>query len=102
VEEKRTEFLAELAALEAFLAANGPLFGGDRLGATDCLMAPRLYHARVALREFHGFEFPAEMTALARYAEAVEARPEWKATAYPPEVVIRGWRAKIEAARAAQ
>jgi len=91
--------VAELAALEAFLAGNGPLFGGDRLSATDCLLAPRLYHARVALKHFQGFEFPAEMTALAEYAAAIEARPEWGATVYPPEAIVRGWKPKYDASR---
>lgn len=30
----------------------GPLFGGERLNSTDCAVAPKLYHALVALKHY--------------------------------------------------
>lgn len=42
----------------------GPLFGGQHLNGTDCSLAPKLYHAVVALKHFKGWELPARFTAL--------------------------------------
>lgn len=49
--DKKAAFLGELAKVEAYLAAHGPFFGGDKLDATDASMAPKMYHALTALGE---------------------------------------------------
>lgn len=33
-------------------APQGPLFGGNTLNATDCAVAPKLYHVLVALKHY--------------------------------------------------
>jgi glutathione S-transferase len=50
--DKKAAFLAELGKVEAYLAAHGPFFGGDKLDATDAAMAPKMYHALTALGEW--------------------------------------------------
>lgn len=87
-------FIGELSKLEAWLAApgHGPLFGGQQLDATDAALAPKMYHALTALRHFKGMELDAaRFPAVAAYRDALAAAPEWAATDYGPEAIIKGW-----------
>lgn len=38
--------------LLGYAASQGPLFGGKSLNATDCAVAPKLYHVLVALKHY--------------------------------------------------
>lgn len=54
----REAFVTEMANLEAFLLEKGPFVGGASPSAADMILAPRLYHAKVALKEFKVFFDP--------------------------------------------
>jgi chloride intracellular channel protein 1 len=60
VNEKKGAFVAELTKLNNFLAQGGPFFGGAHLDATDASLAPKLYHALVALGHFKGLTLDAD------------------------------------------
>lgn len=72
---QKKSFEEEMATLNAYLEKNGPLFGGDRINATDCLLAPRLYHASVVLKHFQGYDIPESMGAIHKYLEEVCGTP---------------------------
>ncbi|WIA11217.1 hypothetical protein OEZ85_011344 [Tetradesmus obliquus] len=92
--DKKAAFLGELAKVEAYLAAHGPFFGGDKLDATDASMAPKMYHALTALGHFKGLELdPSKFPAMAKYTALMKEQPAWKATDYGKEAVVRGWAA---------
>jgi hypothetical protein len=88
------EMLAQLKPINDFLSVEnrGPLFGGLTLDATDCAVAPKLYHTLVACGHFKGFSLPASMTALWRYMAYVQLLPVWQRDDYGSEKVIAGWR----------
>lgn len=88
---KEAAFLSELKNLDDYLAANGPLFGGESLNATDASLAPKIYHAKVALKHYKAFEFPAELKALSKYWDTLTALPTWKNALYSEALIIKGW-----------
>lgn len=73
----------------------GPLFGGKSINATDAVIAPKMYHTIVALKHFKQWQLPAQMSAIQRYMGAVMQQPEWKATDYGQELIIKGWAAHL-------
>jgi glutathione S-transferase len=91
---KKEAFLAELSKINAYLAANGPLFGGNALNETDAATAPKLYHASVALGHFKGWKLDAvEFPAVAAYMEKLKGMPAWQHTlpADGDAAVVAGW-----------
>lgn len=92
---KAAELQAELQALDDYLAARaeqGPFFGGKSLDATDAAVAPKLYHATVALGHFKGWQLPSEFKALHKYLEEIQKLPAWQATDYGKESILAGWK----------
>lgn len=90
--DKKAAFVAELDKVEAYLAANGPYFGGDKLDATDASMAPKMYHALTALGHFKGLKLDEEKyPAVAKYRALLKDNPAWKATDYGQEAIVKGW-----------
>ncbi|KXZ54613.1 hypothetical protein GPECTOR_4g678 [Gonium pectorale] len=97
--EKEALLAAELKAVNDYLEGHkdkGPLFGGQRLNATDAAVAPKLYHIVTALGHYKGWKLPAELPAVARYLDAVKALPEWKATYYSEELLLKGWKRHMD------
>lgn len=92
---KQAELESELRALDSYLSqpGHGPLLGGQTLSMADASIAPKLYHARVALKHFKQYSFPAELAALERYNTAVTSLPAWKAVDYGVDAIIAGWKA---------
>jgi glutathione S-transferase len=86
------ELRGALGELEAALrASGGPFVGGGRPNAHDCSLAPKLYHAVIALDHFKGWSLPGEFSAVRAYLDAWQGRESWRNTAYSPELVIKGW-----------
>lgn len=91
-EEKKAAFVSELGKVEAYLAAHGPYFGGDKLDATDASMAPKMYHALTALGHFKGLKLDeAKFPAVAKYRALLKDNAAWKATDYGQEAIVKGW-----------
>lgn len=89
---KEAELRGALGELEAALrASDGPFVGGARPNAHDCSLAPKLYHAVIALDHFKGWSLPGEFAAVRAYLDAWQGRESWRNTAYSPELVVRGW-----------
>jgi hypothetical protein len=97
--DKKAAFVAELRRMEDWLASHGgPLFGGAALNATDAAVAPKLYHATVALGQFKGWALDAnEFPALATYMAALSDMPAWRRTlpADGDAAVVAGWKAHM-------
>eukprot|EP01025_Chloroclados_australasicus_P065819 TRINITY_DN897_c2_g1_i1.p1 TRINITY_DN897_c2_g1~~TRINITY_DN897_c2_g1_i1.p1 ORF type:complete len:223 (-),score=28.27 TRINITY_DN897_c2_g1_i1:50-718(-) len=70
--EKEAALLEELKTLNDFLASNGPFFGGDSLDATDCSLAPKMYHMKTTLSHFKNWEIPDQFPAIQQYCWAVD------------------------------
>lgn len=51
-EEKKANLFKEFEGLEEYLKSNGPFLKGANVSAGDLALAPRLYHASVALKHF--------------------------------------------------
>ncbi|PNW77915.1 hypothetical protein CHLRE_10g456750v5 [Chlamydomonas reinhardtii] len=103
VADKVAALEEQLAGMDDYLRqheAQGPLFGGQHLNGTDCSLAPKLYHAVVALKHFKGWELPARFTALHKYLAALKALPEWQHVDYGTEAIIAGWERHIKHAAA--
>jgi glutathione S-transferase len=97
-EAKLAELGAELDRVDAYLSekeGRGPLFGGDRMDATDASFAPKLYHASVALPKLKGtpplFGGASGRPALERYWRALTALDAWKACDYGEAAILAGW-----------
>lgn len=88
---KKAEMERILQKMESYLRAHGPLFGGETMNATDAALAPRLYHATVALKYYKKWELPAELTALAKYMQYIKTLPAWHKSDYGEESIIRSW-----------
>lgn len=89
--EKEAKLREVLSELDAFLEGK-KYIGGDSVCQTDFLVMPRLYHMKVACKEFRGWEMGAdEYTNVKAYMDRFMARDSWKNTAYGPELVIKGW-----------
>lgn len=92
--DKKAAFLAELSKINTYLAANGPLFGGNTLNETDAATAPKLYHATVALGHYKGWSLDAaQFPAVAAYMEKLKGMPAWQ-HALPSDgdaAVVAGW-----------
>lgn len=92
LEEKRAAFVATLEGVDAWLAAHdGPFFGGASLDATDAALAPKLYHAAVALRHYRGLDVAAACPAVAGYLAAVAQHPAWRCVDYGAAAIIASW-----------
>ncbi|CAB9501137.1 S-transferase DHAR2 [Seminavis robusta] len=88
----------KLTSLETHLGSTGRtgpfLVGsGEKMTLVDCSLAPKLYHMQTGLEGFKnksidlGQQFPK----VRAYMDAVFARPSFKKTIYPPEMVLWGW-----------
>lgn len=91
---KKAELEAVLKTMDDYLASHaseGPFFGGSNLDATDAALAPRLYHAIVALKHFKNWELPSSFVALNTYYNKLKELPAWKNTDYGAECIIKGW-----------
>jgi hypothetical protein len=44
-----------------------------------------------------GWEIPDELSSLKEYNQRIRSRKSWKQTYYPPEKVVEGWKAHLEA-----
>lgn len=86
--------LAELTKINDYLAAHGPLFGGDSLNETDAATAPKLYHACVALGHYKGYKLDtAKFPAVAAYMAKLKTMPAWEHS-LPSDgdaAVVAGW-----------
>lgn len=51
-DEKKDELIAQLKALDEYLAANGPFLGKETPCAADMSLIPKLYHMKVALKHY--------------------------------------------------
>ncbi|GIL83292.1 hypothetical protein Vretifemale_12128 [Volvox reticuliferus] len=92
--EKQALLVSELKAINDYLEAHqaeGPLFGGQQINATDAAVSPKLYHTIVALKHFKGWELPEEFVAIRRYMQAIKQLPEWQKTDYEEATLIKGW-----------
>lgn len=59
---------------------------------SDASTAPKLYHAFTALGHYKGWSLDAaRFPALAAYWAALTATPEWKATEYGTDTIVKGW-----------
>ena len=89
--EKEAKLREVLSELDAFLEGK-EYIGGDHVCQTDFLVMPRLYHMKVACKEFRGWEMAeGEYENVKAYMDRFMARDSWKNTAYGPELVIKGW-----------
>lgn len=52
LDEKKDELIAQLKALDEYLAANGPFLGKETPCAADMSLIPKLYHMKVALKHY--------------------------------------------------
>lgn len=101
---KEQALLAELDKLEAYLKSDahppGPFFGGERITQADVTFAPRLYHACVALGEIRGWKLPeGRHKCLEAFQEAWKGRDSWRKLDYGTEVIVQGWKMKMEKVR---
>ncbi|XP_002967253.2 glutathione S-transferase DHAR2 [Selaginella moellendorffii] len=92
----KQEFINELTALEEHLKKHGPYIAGKNPTNSDFALAPKLHHARVALKHFIDFVFPSNLQHVAKYIELMETRPSFKKTDSPDEMIIAGWQTKFE------
>ena len=89
--EKEAKLREVLAELDAFLDGK-QYIGGDIVCQTDFLVMPRLYHMKVACKEFRGWEMGAgEYENVKAYMDRFMARDSWKNTAYGEALVVKGW-----------
>ena len=65
--------------------------GGDGVTLADCVLAPQLHHAAVALPARRGAGLDAKHKALASYAAATAAGAAFAKTAPPEATVLWGW-----------
>ena len=90
--DKEEALVSALTALDDYLSKNGPFICGEKPGATDAAVMPRLYHMREALKALKkNWSMPGHLVAVTEYMKAMEERNSWKNTYYAPEYVIRGW-----------
>lgn len=94
---KEENLLQQLNQLERALGdRGGPFFGGNRVVQADVTFAPRMYHLVTALRALRQWELPSQLVMLRRFLENMKAREEWKRASYSEEVVVAGWKKKLE------
>jgi glutathione S-transferase len=93
--DKKGEFEAELKSFEEHIKSKGPYIDGEKVTDADLSVAPKLLHARVALKYWYGYEFPAELTAVRDYQHRMEERPSFKNTRPTDDLIIQGWGMKI-------
>ncbi|CAK0781401.1 hypothetical protein CVIRNUC_005364 [Coccomyxa viridis] len=95
---KEADLVDSLQEIDTYLRDHGrsPFLGGERPNAVDCMIAPRLYHIEVAMKELKGWEIPSSLTSLHEYMKRIQSRDSWKQTYYPPEKVLAGWKAHLE------
>lgn len=74
----------------------GPFFGGATLDSTDASLAPKLYHASVALKHYSQYDLTAQYPAVAAYLAALPALPAWRNTDYGHDAILAGWARHIE------
>jgi glutathione S-transferase len=94
--DKKSEFEAELKSFEKHIKEKGPYIDGDKVTDADLSVSPKLLHARVALKYWYDYEFPAELTALRDYMHRMEERPSFQKTRPTDDLIIQGWGMKME------
>jgi glutathione S-transferase len=83
--------LAEFKALDEHFKVNKPFVAGEKLTGVDLALAPKLYHATIALPYYRNWSIPQEFTSLLSYIEAITLRKSFKKTAASAEFIIAGW-----------
>jgi hypothetical protein len=58
---------------------------------------PRLYHLTTALDAFKGWKLPDKFTNIKDYIDRVKQTEPFKNTDYGQEMILNGWRPKVEA-----
>ncbi|KAK9845731.1 hypothetical protein WJX81_000762 [Elliptochloris bilobata] len=98
LDKRRGFFIKELEKLGAYLREHGPFLGGAAPNAADAALAPKLYHAKHALKHYKDFDMPVEcnasgeLEAVQEYLDRWEERDSWKQSYYTPEQVVEGWK----------
>ncbi len=87
------EFTAELQKIDSFLAGGaGPLLCGENWSVADCTLVPRLYHITAVAEHYLHYSQHKNMANLVKYTEFTFSSQEFKATDYPREWIIEGWK----------
>lgn len=99
--ELKMKLVSALQRIEDHLARDGrtgPYLVGDGEVFTllDCSLTPKLYHMKVALREFKSgvesaINLDDDFPALRKYTEEVFRRPSFEESLYPEDTIIWGW-----------
>eukprot|EP00850_Spirogloea_muscicola_P012342 SM000079S22460 [mRNA] locus=s79:289865:291848:+ [translate_table: standard] len=101
----KDEYIKEIQALNDHLQKNmrirlpilrGPFIGGEKATDSDFALAPKLRHARVALKHYYNFEIPSKYSAVHNFIQQIEGRLSFKKTDVPDEMIIQGWKTKFE------
>ncbi|CAL5221318.1 g3490 [Coccomyxa viridis] len=93
--EKEEALVGSLTEIDEYMQNHKAYLGGDRPNAVDCMIAPRLYHIQVAMKELKGWEIPSNLTNLHEYITRMQSRDSWKQTYYSPDKVLAGWKAHL-------
>ncbi|KAG0609267.1 hypothetical protein M758_8G171500 [Ceratodon purpureus] len=83
--------LAEFKSLDEHFKLNNPFIAGEKVTGVDLALAPKLYHATIALPYYKNWHIPEQFTSLLTYIQAITSRESFKKTAAPAEFVIAGW-----------
>lgn len=57
----------------------------------DFNLAPKLYHAKVALKHYKDYDIPAAFDAVHQYMDRVFSSELFRKVLYTPETIIWGW-----------
>ena len=99
VSHSSAPLLAELARLDAFLAAAGTRFlCADSPSHLDCLVLPKLQHIRVACGALKGLDIPCHLVALWRYLAAAYDSELFRRTCPADAEILYHWLSKPELA----
>eukprot|EP00210_Caulerpa_lentillifera_P005243 g5010.t1 len=95
-ESLKAAFEAELKSLnERLKVVPGPFLGGSTFNSADCLLLPRLYHAKTALGHFKKWTFPESLDKVENYLKQASETEVWKRCEYSPDLIIAGWGTKL-------
>ncbi|XP_046558744.1 LOW QUALITY PROTEIN: chloride intracellular channel protein 1-like [Haliotis rubra] len=93
----REPLLKELHQIDSFMKTAGTNFlCGDELTHLDCLMLPKLHHARVASEAFKDFEIPSNMTGLLHLLRSAYSNETFRKTCPSDQEIVHHWSTKGE------
>jgi len=70
---------------------SGGYLAGNQMTTMDFDLAPKLYHAKFALKEYKNYEIPEKFAAVRSYMDRMFNSEVFQKHVYPPEVVVWGW-----------